>query len=1389
MLKPDWEALFQALPGPYLVLLPDDPIYTILTVNAAYAQATHTQPDVIIGRGVFEIFPDNPADPDATGVRNLHASLRRVIAAKAPDSMPIQKYDIRVYGPDGWHFEERHWSPLNSPMLDADGNITCILHRAEDVTDFVRLQRREAEQGRLTHELQLRSDRMEAELFLRSHELAQARQMSRERLLLSLFAEHSPEFIGIADLQGSAEYFNPAAMTLVGARDLEDVRRRHATDFVISEQRTFVADVVIPTVYDHGRWQGELNFQHLVTGEVIPVYCDFFRVDDPATGQPTHLATVTRDLRERKEAERRNAFLVQLDDAIRSLTDPHQLVQTVTSMLGGYLKVHGCGYAALEADQDTFALDGDYHVGAGPRIEQHRLSQFSAMIRDRLCDGRTAVVEDAERDAHAATSLPFYRLAGIRSLIFAPVQATGRRAALLMVHQSTPREWRREEVEVVQLVASRCWEAVERLRVTRQIQADRARQALMLELLEGQRKMVDPLQMMLASARAVGEFLKVDRTGFFEMQGDELHFVAGWTAGRLPLLDSAFPAEGIGLGYLAEVRAGRTLGISDVHASPLTSDSRFPEIGVVSFIGVPIIRNGRWHAGFYVNCAEVREWTTEEIALAQAAGEQTWDAVERARAGIALRRSEERLNFALEAGGGVGTWDWDTGSGLVRCDSRLASLLALDPAQMFEGTPLSDFMAGIHPEDRARVEAGLLQADGKGPDYIDEYRVVSHAGPVRWIYARGRRHDEPGVPARFSGVAFDVTERKQAEAGVRQQWHTFDTALSNTPDATYVFDLDGRFVYGNRALLSRLGRPYEQVVGRGFGELDYPVELADRVNQQIRQVISTREAVRDQTPLSSADGELRHYEYIFVPVLGADGRVEAVAGSTRDITERSRTEELVQADRRRWQDLLLQTPAAIAVLRDPEHRFEWINPGYSRLIGRAGEDVLDKTMAEVFPEFAGQGHIEALDNVYRSGMPFEGREALVSMRRGDGTIHDKFLNFVYLATRNVSGAIDGIFVHATDVTDAVLARQRIEENERQFRTLADTIPHLAWMADADGYIFWYNRRWYEYTGTTLSDVEGAKWKSVHDPETLPAVLERWNRSLATGEPFEMVFPLRGADGSFRSFLTRGEPVRDSSGRLVRWFGTNTDITEQQRTEAELRRMNRELEEFAYVASHDLQEPLRMVNSFTQLLLRRHINPDSGEAQEFAGFIRQGVQRMEQLISGLLTYSRALEGGELLPTPEHSSADLNVSWAEARSILEGRIVEEGAEVTAGALPTVRGETAQLAHVFQNLLSNALKYRKESVRPVITVDAEMQAGMWVIAVRDNGIGFEQKYAEGIFGLFKRLYRDEYPGTGLGLAICQRIVERYGGRVWAESQPDAGASFFVALRPGESETPTEQ
>ena len=211
-----------------------------------------------------------------------------------------------------------------------------------------------------------------------------------------------------------------------------------------------------------------------------------------------------------------------------------------------------------------------------------------------------------------------------------------------------------------------------------------------------------------------------------------------------------------------------------------------------------------------------------------------------------------------------------------------------------------------------------------------------------------------------------------------------------------------------------------------------------------------------------------------------------------------------------------------------------------------------------------------------------------------------------------------------------------------------------------------------------------------------------------------------------------------------------------------------------MASHDLQEPLRMVNIYTHLILKAVGEDHDARLGQYREFVRQGIDRMEALIRDLLTFSRTIQAEE----PQIQEAELSVSWNEALSVLRDRIEESGAIITPCPLPSVRADTMQMAQVFQNLLSNSVKYRKKDVTLEIDVSTQEVDGNWIIAVRDNGIGFDQQYAERIFGLFKRLHKDEYPGTGLGLAICKRILERYGGRIWATSSAGRGATFCFSL-----------
>lgn len=387
----------------------------------------------------------------------------------------------------------------------------------------------------------------------------------------------------------------------------------------------------------------------------------------------------------------------------------------------------------------------------------------------------------------------------------------------------------------------------------------------------------------------------------------------------------------------------------------------------------------------------------------------------------------------------------------------------------------------------------------------------------------------------------------------------------------------------------------------------------------------------------------------------------------------------------------------------------------------------------------------------------------------------------------------------TDITRRMEAKRSRDESERNFRMLAQIMPQMVWTTRPDGHVDYFNQRWVDFTGMTFEQTQGWDWKSVIHPEDLDICLERWSQALRSGQTYEVEYRIRRAsDGAYRWHLGRAEPRRDEDGRIVKWFGTCTDIDDQKRLlaalqerdrklerinnelearvearTAELTRSNKELEQFAYVASHDLQQPLRMVTSYMQLLENRYKNELDDDAREFINYAVDGASRMKRLIDDLLSYSRLNSGDG-----QAELSDCEIVLARALGLVESVIQESGATVTHDPLPAVVADETQLTQLFQNLIGNAVKYRGDRP-PRVHIRADQQNGEWLFSVQDNGIGFEPRYAERIFLVFQRLHtKEEYAGTGIGLAICKKVVERHGGRIWVESQPGRGSTFYFTI-----------
>lgn len=357
--------------------------------------------------------------------------------------------------------------------------------------------------------------------------------------------------------------------------------------------------------------------------------------------------------------------------------------------------------------------------------------------------------------------------------------------------------------------------------------------------------------------------------------------------------------------------------------------------------------------------------------------------------------------------------------------------------------------------------------------------------------------------------------------------------------------------------------------------------------------------------------------------------------------------------------------------------------------------------------------------------------------------------------------------------------EAIRQSEERLRALADSMPQLSWTAQPDGAITWYNRRWYEYTGTTPEQMEGSGWHRVHDPATLPEVLRRWQESIATGTALDMEFPLRGADGRYRRFLTRVFPLKDSRGNVTQWFGTNTDVTELVEAQEALREADRRKTDFLGILSHELRNPLAPIRSSLYLLDRAPA--DSEQAMHAKEVIHRQTEHLNRLIDDLLDVTRISRGKiELDRRKVDVRQVLRRICDDHQTLFRGRGIELRVEMVPGPV-WVEADETRLTQLIGNLLQNAAKFSHEG--GIITASLGSADGQAELRVRDDGIGIAPDLLPRVFEQFVQaasgLARPK-GGLGLGLALVKGIAELHGGIVSARSEGLGRGSEFVVKLP---------
>ena len=586
------------------------------------------------------------------------------------------------------------------------------------------------------------------------------------------------------------------------------------------------------------------------------------------------------------------------------------------------------------------------------------------------------------------------------------------------------------------------------------------------------------------------------------------------------------------------------------------------------------------------------------------------------------------------------------------------------------------------------------------------------------------------------------------------------------------------FLY-NDAYAEILGAKHPAALGQPFRTVWS--EIWDGIFPIVQQAMAGQSTYHKDLPLEVLRKgflEQAWFTFSYAPMRDPSGTVAGMYCAVTETTEQVMAETHRAQEVDRLRQLFYQAPGIIAVLRGRDHVFEIANEAYLELIGERG-DIIGKPVRDVLPDIEGQVFFDLLDRVYATGEPFIGREISVMLKRSsDGAVEQRYVNFVYQPTRDHLGQVSGIFVEGSDVTDAVLANVALRANEQRLRDLVNTIPHLAWMANAAGQLHWYNDRWYDYTGATPAQLDEERWLDFIHPEDRPRLVGERTRALASGAPYEVKARIRSAQGEYRTYVIRAAPLHDSSGAIVQWFGTDTDVTDVETAQGELRAANRRKDEFLAMLAHELRNPLAPISTAAELLKLTAL--DEHRVRQTSNIIGRQVAHMTKLVDDLLDVSRVTRG---LVTLQEEILVLNSLVADAVEQVHAMLEDKHQHFTIDAPAEnlcIRGDRTRLIQVFSNLLNNAAKYTPADGS--ITLSLRAVRGQAEISVEDNGAGIAAPLLPYVFDLFTQAERSpdrSQGGLGLGLALVKSLVELQGGTVAADSAgPGKGSRFTVRL-----------
>jgi PAS domain S-box-containing protein len=814
------------------------------------------------------------------------------------------------------------------------------------------------------------------------------------------------------------------------------------------------------------------------------------------------------------------------------------------------------------------------------------------------------------------------------------------------------------------------------------------------------------------------------------------------------------------------VSTGAPAWIEDLHGTRRPRSKAAKELGINAAFAFPILVEDEVVGVLEFFAHEFNLPDEHLLDLMASIGTQLARVVERKRARDEIDRF---FTLSLDMLGIAGFDGY-----FKRVNTTLCETLGYTEEEMLN-TPFLEF---IHPEDLAAFTAEVQRWATGASSHAFEIRSRCKDGSFRWI----QWNATASLPERvIYAHGRDVTERKQSDEALQKATDEIRDLYNAAPCGYHSLDRNGLFVRINDTELDWLGYKRGKVIGR--------MKLADVLTPE------SRRAYQKSLPAFRKRGWVRGLEVEFVrsdgttfPALlsssvvrDANGKFVMTRSTVFDITERQKSENELRESETRSRSIISTSHDAFVAIDQSGVITDW-NAQAENTFGWSRKEALGRRLSEtIIPRSQRAAHRLGLKKFLSTGEArMLNRRIELSALHRDG--HEFPVEVTISPLQMGESYVFNAFIR--DLRD----RKQTEEIRARLAAIVESSDDAIIGTSLDGVITNWNAGAEALYGYAAAEAIGRKISFLAPPGRLSEVRSILAREKAGErvEHFETV--RRKKDGSLVDVSLTMSPILDVDGRIVGVSNIARDVSARKRAEElarraeDLARSNADLEQFAYVASHDLQEPLRMVTSYCDLLQRRYKGRFDDDADDFIEYAVDGARRMQELVRGLLAYSRVGPHGKTL-----QAVDAGHILDRALANLRVAIEESGAVITHGTLPVVSADPTQLEHVIQNLVGNAIKFRREEEPPRVRVKAIRKADMWQFSVKDNGIGIDPQYSEKVFAIFQRLHgRGKYPGTGLGLAICKKIVERHGGRIWFESTPDAGSTFFFTL-PAEGKEPS--